>query len=57
MSSEKVKADLINLFSLTEEHYFKKIESFNLQHPDAAYLKNRDEIINLLIGFFALKEK
>jgi hypothetical protein len=57
MSSEKVKADLIELFSITEDLYFKKIESFNIQHPDAAYLKNRSEIINLLIGFFALKEK
>jgi len=57
MSSEKVKADLIELFSITEDLYFKKIEAFNIQHPDAAYLKNRSEIINLLVGFFALKEK
>jgi len=57
MSSEKVKADLIELFNLTEEQYFKKIEAFNVQHPDAAYAKDRSEIINLLTWFFALKEK
>ncbi|HEY5826637.1 MAG TPA: hypothetical protein VIT44_19855, partial [Cyclobacteriaceae bacterium] len=57
MASEKVKADLIELFSLSEEQYFKKIEAFNVQHPDAAYAGDRNEIINLLTWFFALKEK
>lgn len=57
MSSDVVKQDLMKLFSLTEEQYLKKIEAFNVQNPDAAYLKSRDEIINHIIGFFALKEK
>jgi hypothetical protein len=57
MSSEKVKTDLMEMFSLSEEQYFKKIEAFNIQNPDASRLKNRDEIINMLIQFFALKEK
>jgi len=57
MASEKVKADLIEMFSITEEQYFKKIEAFNIQHPDAAYAGDRNEIINLLTWFFALKEK
>ncbi len=55
MSSEKVKADLIAQFSITEAQYFKKIEAFNIQHPDAAYSKDRREIISLLTWFFALK--
>jgi len=57
MASEKVKADLLELFSLTEEQYFRKIEAFNTQYPDAAYTMDRSEIINLLTWFFALKEK
>jgi hypothetical protein len=57
MASDVVKQDIMKLFSLTEKQYFKKIEAFNLQNPEAPYLKDRDEIINLIIGFFALKEK
>jgi hypothetical protein len=57
ISSSKVKEDLISLFSLTEEQYFKKIEAFNIKNPEVAYLKNRDEIINMLILFFTLREK
>lgn len=57
MASEKVKANLIEQFSITEEQYYMKIEAFNMQHPDAAYARDRNEIINLLTWFFALKEK
>ncbi len=57
LSSEQVKQDLMKLFSLTEAEYYKKIEAFNIRYPDIAYVKSRDEIINLLTGFFALKEK
>jgi hypothetical protein len=57
VNSEKVKADLIELFQITEEAYFKKLESFNVNYPEAAYLKTKQEIIDMLVAFFALKEK
>ena len=32
------------------------MEMFNKENRDVAYLKNRDEILSMLIQFFALKE-
>lgn len=55
ITSEKVKQDITKMFLINDETYFSKIEKFNLTYPDAEYMKDRQEIINMLIQFFALK--
>jgi len=57
MVSDEVKQDLMKLFALSEPEYYKKIEKFNIGHPRAQYIKDRKEIINMLVQFFAVKEK
>ena len=57
VNSPEVKKQLMDLYSITEETYFKKLEAFNIENPDAAHLTSRDEIISMLIQFFALKER
>lgn len=57
ISDPETKKQLIELYNLTEEQYNKKLERFNEENPDAFYLTSANEIITLLIQFFALKEK
>jgi hypothetical protein len=57
LASDEVKQDLMKMYSFTEAEYYKKIEKFNIQYPQAAYIKDRNEVINRLIQFFAIKEK
>lgn len=56
VTSEKVKKHLMGLYSISEATYFRKLEEFNKKNSDAAFLTNQDEIISMLIHFFALKE-
>ncbi len=57
LASDVVKQDLMKMFSISEAEYYKKIEKFNIQYPHAAHIKDRQEVINRLIQFFAIKEK
>ena len=57
IASEEVKAHFMKLFELTEEQYFLKIEAFNVEFPEAQYIKEKDDIVDLLTYFFARKEK
>ncbi len=56
ISSEEVKKQLMELYGITEEIYLKKLERFNRENPDAAYLTDPKEIITMLTQFFALKD-
>ena len=56
VNSDKVKKHLMDLYSISQETYFKKLEEFNRKNQDAAFLTKQDEIILRLIQFFALKE-
>jgi hypothetical protein len=56
INSPEVKKQLMDLYSFSEETYYRKLEAFNKENPDAAYLTSRDEIVSMLIQFFALKE-
>jgi len=56
ISDPETKKQLIGLYNLTEEQYNKKLERFNEENPDVFYLTSRDEIITMMIQFFALKE-
>jgi len=56
INSPEVKKQLMNLYSISEEIYFRKLEAFNKENPEAARLTSRDEILTMLIQFFALKE-
>jgi hypothetical protein len=56
ITSPEVKAFFMETFSLTESEYSKKIEQFNIAHPEAAYLATKDEIINMIVSFLARKQ-
>ncbi len=56
VNSPEVKKQLMELFALSEETFYRKIEAFNKENPAVAYLTNREEIINQLIHFFALRD-
>lgn len=55
ISSNDTKKQLIDLYQISEETYYKKLERFNNENPDAKYLTDPKEIITLMIQFFALK--
>ena len=57
INSPEVKKQLMDLYSISEETYYRKLEAFNKENPDAAHLTSRQEIISMLIQFFALKER
>jgi hypothetical protein len=56
VNSPEVKKQLIELYSISEETFYRKLEKFNKENPQAAYLTRRDDIVTMLIYFFALKE-
>ena len=56
INSPEVMKQLMDLYSISEETYYRKLEAFNKENPDAANLTSRKEIISMLIQFFALKE-
>jgi len=56
ISSEEVKKQLMELYGISEETYLKKLERFNRENPDAAYLTDPKEIVTMLTQFFALKD-
>jgi hypothetical protein len=55
ITSPEVKDFFMKTFSLTETEYSKRIERFNLAYPQVAYLTNKDEIMKMLVNFFAEK--
>lgn len=57
ITSPEVKTFFMETFSLTETEYSKKIEQFNIIYPEAAYLSTKDEIIKMLVNFFAEKKQ
>ncbi|MBY0436044.1 MAG: hypothetical protein K2U26_18285, partial [Cyclobacteriaceae bacterium] len=56
MHSDETKEYLRELFHLTEEEYYKKIEAFNLANREVPNLASKEEILNVLVRFFALKD-
>lgn len=57
INSSDVKKKLMSLYSISEETFYRKLEAFNKENPDAAHLTSREEIMSMLIQFFALKER
>lgn len=55
MEDPKTKQYLMRSFQISEEEYEARLVAFNQQMPDARYVDNRDDILNLLVGFFAQK--
>jgi hypothetical protein len=55
--SEQVKEYLSQIFSLTEADYHKKLEAFAIKYPGAENLTTRKEVIDMLVVFFAQKDK
>jgi len=55
INSPDVKKELMSLYNISEDTYYQKVEKFNKAYPDAAYLTNKDEIVTMLIQFFATK--
>jgi len=56
ISSPEVKKKVMDLYGIPEETFLKKLERFNLENPEAVYLTDEEEIITMLIQFFALKD-
>ena len=56
ISDPETKKQLISLYNLTDEQYNKKLERFNEENPDVFYLTSAQEIITMMIQFFALKD-
>jgi hypothetical protein len=55
VNSAKVKKKIMDLYQIPEDTFYQKLEKFNKAHPEAAYLKNQEEIFTLLVQFFAIK--
>ncbi len=55
INSPEVKKELMNLYKISEDTYYQKLEKFNKAYPEAAYVTNKDEIVTMLIQFFAVK--
>lgn len=55
ITSEETKKQIIDLYQISEESYYKKLERFNNENPDAKYLTDPKEIVTLMIQFFAMK--
>lgn len=55
VNSPDVKKYLMDLYKISEDTFYQKLEKFNKANPDAAYLTNKEEILNMLIQFFAIK--
>lgn len=56
IADPETKKYLVELFNLTEEQYNKKLERFNEDNPEAFYLTSREDIMTMLVQFFAMKE-
>ncbi len=56
ITSPEVKKQVMELYGISEEIFLKKLERFNLENPEAVYLISKEEIVTLLIQFFAFKE-
>lgn len=57
ISSPEVKKKVMELYGIPEETFLKKLERFNLKNPEAVYLTDEEDIITMLIQFFALKDE
>lgn len=57
ITSELLKEEFCNLFKITEADFYKKLESFTKDFPEAAFLQTEAEIKKLLVQAFATKEK
>jgi hypothetical protein len=55
VNSPEVKKKLMDLYGISEDAFYKKLEKFNKANPEAAYLKNQEEITTMLVQFFAIK--
>jgi len=55
INSPEVKKELMSLYNISEDTYYQKLEKFNKAYPEAAYLTNKNEIVTMLIQFFAVK--
>jgi hypothetical protein len=53
ITSQETKDYFMTTFSITEDEYNKFIERFNIAHPEAAQITNKDDIMNLLVMFYA----
>jgi CarboxypepD_reg-like domain len=56
ISSEEVKKQPMDLYGISEATYLKKLERFNRENPDVAYLTDPKEIVTMLTQYFALKD-
>lgn len=54
--SEQVKQYLIKTFSVSEQVYYQKLETFAVKYPGAENLRTRTEVIDMLVVFFSSKE-
>jgi hypothetical protein len=57
ITSEETKNYFMKTFSISEEQYNKFIERFNIAHPEAAYVTTKDDIMSLLVIFYAEKKE
>jgi hypothetical protein len=56
ITSQETKDFFMKTFAITEDEYSKRIEGFNKSFPDVVYITNKDEIIAMLVNFFAQKK-
>jgi hypothetical protein len=53
ITAPETKDYFMTTFSITEDEYNKFIERFNIAHPEAARITNKDDIMSLLVIFYA----
>jgi hypothetical protein len=53
ITAQETKDYFMTTFSITEDEYNKFIERFNMAHPEAAQIPNKEDIMSLLVIFYA----
>jgi hypothetical protein len=56
ITAQETKDYFMTTFLITEDEYNKFIERFNIAHPEAARITNKDDIMSLLVIFYAEKK-
>jgi hypothetical protein len=56
ITAQETKDYFMTTFSITEDEYNKFIERFNIAHPEAQHVTNKEDIMSLLVIFYAEKK-
>lgn len=57
ITAQETKDYFMSTFSITEDEYNKFIERFNIAHPETSRITNKEDIMSLLVIFYAQRKR